>query len=82
MNQVHDHFDGSSHCQECRGPCRLDAAALTLTRLIRAWFEGQAFEFRNGRQRDRFHCNLIVEGILKEAGVDIAGFWARAKGAL
>lgn len=32
---VHDHFDGSSCCVECAGPCTLTGAEIALTRLVR-----------------------------------------------
>jgi hypothetical protein len=32
---IHDHFDGSSNCVECGGPCTLTGDSLHLTRLVR-----------------------------------------------
>jgi hypothetical protein len=41
--QVHDHFDGSSHCIECKGECELTGADMAYTALVRALFEGEAW---------------------------------------
>lgn len=32
--KVHDHFDGSFHCVECAGPCKLNGNDLLLTQLV------------------------------------------------
>ena len=32
---IHDHFDGSAHCVECEGQCRLTGDARTATELAR-----------------------------------------------
>ncbi len=32
---VHDHFDGSAHCVECQGECRLAGHELFSTQIIR-----------------------------------------------
>ncbi len=40
--RVHDHFDGSAHCVECFGKCKLAGAELALTTLVRIIFESWA----------------------------------------
>ena len=35
MATIHDHFDGSAHCIECRGWCQLKGDDLELTRVFR-----------------------------------------------
>lgn len=32
---IHDHFDGSAHCVECEGPCRLQGDDRLVTNLVR-----------------------------------------------
>lgn len=34
-NLIHDHFDGSLHCIECKGPCQLTGSSLAITGLVR-----------------------------------------------
>ena len=36
---IHDHFDGSAHCMECRGPCQLTGESMFATYLVRAIVE-------------------------------------------
>jgi hypothetical protein len=43
---VHDHFDGSAHCVECEGPCKLAGDALELTRMVRFVLEFFAYGHR------------------------------------
>jgi hypothetical protein len=33
--KIHDHLDGSAHCVECGGSCRLTGDDLEVTRLVR-----------------------------------------------
>lgn len=43
----HDHLEGSAHCIECQGPCRLtDPTQQALTSLVRALFEAEARGFK------------------------------------
>lgn len=35
----HDHFEGSAHCIDCGGTCRLEGLALAYTALVRSLFE-------------------------------------------
>lgn len=39
---VHDHFDGSAHCVQCGGDCRLTGAERLLTDLVRSLLEREA----------------------------------------
>ena len=32
---IHDNFDGSMHCRECKGPCALSGDAKVMTELVR-----------------------------------------------
>jgi hypothetical protein len=32
--EIHDHFDGSAHCVECGGECRLTGSNLAVTSLV------------------------------------------------
>lgn len=41
---VHDHFDGSAHCVECKGSCQLSGDALNVTRLVRSTIEREALD--------------------------------------
>lgn len=59
---IHDHFDGSAHCVECGGPCRLTGGDLDLTMLVRYLFEEEFY------QRRRF--GSLVESRLKLLGVN------------
>lgn len=68
---VHDHFDGSAHCRECRGPCQLTGAERAYTELVRAVFEDLAW---NGLPE-----NLYLRGTLADAGVNFDYFLERAK---
>ena len=69
--EIHDHFDGSSHCVECNGPCRLKDESLMLTRLVRYVFDLQASE--GNKKPNGF---LLVP--FEYAGVDWRPFWKRA----
>lgn len=69
--QIHDHFDGSDHCKECGGPCRLRDGDRTATELVRWMFERWARGYASApdsMQRDT----------LTNAGVDIEAFKERA----
>ena len=70
---IHDHFDGSMHCVECGGKCRLSGDALTATELARWLLESRA---RGPSQRA--WLNLSEQGTLKRAGVDVDRFCQRA----
>lgn len=43
---VHDHFDGSAHCVECDGECRLTDCPLAYTALVRFLFQSAAMDGR------------------------------------
>ena len=36
---IHDHFDGSAHCVECKGPCKLTGDERAVTEFIRFTLE-------------------------------------------
>jgi hypothetical protein len=38
---IHDHFNGSAHCVQCAGQCRLTGESLQVTRLVRFVMEQQ-----------------------------------------
>ncbi len=39
---VHDHFDGSAHCIECGGACKLTGCELAFTSAVRFCLEREA----------------------------------------
>lgn len=39
---IHDHFDGSAHCVECAGRCKLTGEDLAITEYIRFTMESLA----------------------------------------
>ena len=43
MREIHDLFDGSAHCIECRGDCRQTGEARELTNLVRHTMEFFAY---------------------------------------
>lgn len=45
--EIHDHFDGTAHCVQCQGPCRLTGDDLAVTRLVR-WTVEFAFVAHDG----------------------------------
>jgi hypothetical protein len=70
---IHDHFDGSAHCLECRGHCTLTGRDLDLTRVIRNLFE--YFEFgHNGWMPPTLQG--AIEGLL---GARLVTFRQRCK---
>lgn len=66
--EIHDHFDGSAHCVECQGQCRLPPAELLATGLIRDFCE----QWASGYSRPWMMR-------LKDAGVNLTAFMERAK---
>ena len=48
MAIVHDHFEGSAHCVECKGYCRLAGDDRALTRFVRYVLENFAYTSRDG----------------------------------
>ncbi len=67
----HDHFDGSAHCVECKGPCRLIGTEMAYTALVRAVFDNAAFlgiapPYSMTRQ-------------MEDSGVPVQNLWRRAK---
>lgn len=39
----HDHFDGSAHCVQCGGECRLTGNDMAYTALVRALCESEVY---------------------------------------
>lgn len=69
--KIHDHFDGSANCIECGGACKLEGDSLALTNVVRAYFEECV--------RTKRPVYPWMSHFLKDAGLDIAKHWARAK---
>jgi hypothetical protein len=67
---LHDHFDGSAHCIQCGGECRLSGAELALTEMIRWQFEAIA--------RGAAFLSYAERSTLERIGVDIEAFMQRA----
>ena len=59
---IHAHFDGSAHCVECSGSCRLTGAARIATDLAR-WMCESATLHKTG-------LNMSEEATLRGGGVD------------
>lgn len=72
-NTIHDHFDGSAHCVECQGKCKLTGADLALTQLVRYMFAAWAWSLHGQKPN---HMTCVV---LKDLGVDLDATLARAK---
>lgn len=68
---IHDHFNGSAHCVECEGDCRLDGGERLATNLIRWIFE----QWASGN----YMPSYILTCEIKDAGVDMEHFRRRAK---
>lgn len=68
---IHDHFDGSARCRECRGPCKLTGADLWATALVRAIFEGQAL---SGKPAAYYVLRELERG-----GINVTAFTRRGK---
>jgi len=67
MSVIHDHFDGSAHCVECAGRCRLTGTELALTQMVRYRLELSPW------------MNICERAVLAEMGVDPEKLIARAK---
>lgn len=67
---VHDHFEGSAHCVECGGDCKLTGTEMAYTALMRWLFDGEA----NGSIMSH---NAL--GQIARSGVDIEKFRTRAR---
>ena len=66
---IHDHFQGSGHCVECGGACRLLGSDRALTEIVR-WIYEQWFLWGGS--------NSWVEKTIREAGYDPDKFKKRA----
>lgn len=67
---VHDHFDGSANCIECKGWCKLHGTEMAYTALVRWLFKGEA---------PGLLMQISVERQLKSSGVDVVKFRARVE---
>lgn len=64
---VHDHFDGSAHCAECGGPCRLTGVERALTEMVRWHLEQKPW------------LNMLERETLVRVGADPDALVRRAK---
>lgn len=69
---IHDHFDGSANCVECRGPCKQTGDERTITDLVR-WI------FEEAEMRKRTSFSVSMSDCLNKSGVDIQYFLNRAR---
>lgn len=70
---VHDNFDGSAHCIECEGPCRLTGDDRAVTSLVRYVLEQLALH-------DGYVGGLLQDALRGLCGHEQAGkLWTRAK---
>ena len=67
---VHDHFDGSANCIECRGRCRLTGADRALTEMVR-WEAQRWITQRTGP-------NMMMKATLETLGLDVDRLMATA----
>lgn len=75
---IHDHFDGSAHCVECQGPCKLTGAARIATELVRWQFAQIARQKARNIVNGAFLDTMMVD-TLQRAGVEIGRFMERTK---
>lgn len=68
---IHDHFEGSEHCVECEGNCRLTGDDLAVTTLVRYVFESAAWTHR--------HLGGLEAHGMECLGVEVRRFERRAK---
>ncbi len=71
---IHDHFDGSAHCVECAGNCRLEGDDRAATNLVRAIFEYMAYLSR----LSVLSRTSLIGSALVSLGVDVPNFSRRA----
>jgi hypothetical protein len=71
-DQVHDHFDGRSHCVECNGPCKLTGNDRALTEMIRWHFDQMV-------QRGEKKPWVFVRETLAKIGLDWEQITKRAQ---
>jgi hypothetical protein len=64
---VHDHFNGSAHCVECGGDCRLTGAERALTEMVRWRLEKNPW------------LNLLERSTVESVGASVEKLIARAK---
>lgn len=69
---LHDHFDGSANCVECKGPCKLKGQELLSTELLRMLFERYALS--GWRELPQYE-----ESILAKHEIDCVKLWRRAQ---
>lgn len=68
---IHDYFDGTAHCEECGGPCRLDVEAVLTSNAIRHLSEALA--------RAGYGPNMMIRDALQAFGVNVERYWDRAR---
>lgn len=73
---IHDHFDGSAHCVQCGGECRLKGEKRLLTEMIRWSFE------RWVRGMDAGMPDMLQRQSLAKHGVRIEECYNRASAAM
>jgi hypothetical protein len=72
---IHDHFDGSAHCVECKGICALGGEEAALTGFVREVCEFFALQGKAGWMPDGMQTKL---SLLLAAGC-WSQFWQRAR---
>lgn len=70
----HDHFDGSAHCVECGGPCRLTGSEMAYTALVRSVFDCAAF-------CGQIPPHSMMQQLIR-SGIDAKKLWNRASGSM
>lgn len=67
---VHDHFDGSAHCVQCGGECKLTGAERLATDLVRWHMRILA--------RQKWTLDSSTRDSLEKFGVDVDALWKMA----
>lgn len=73
---IHDHMDGSAHCIECKGPCKLTGEDCALSAFVRFALERSAIDGR--RELWSFQVDALKELVGQERARTL---WQRAKAA-
>lgn len=69
---IHNHFDGSEHCVECGGPCRLTGDSLALTRMVRCRLEREVYASKEPRLSYGERAALRAAGYDPDVLIDAA----------
>lgn len=69
---IHDNYNGTAHCVECEGSCKLTGSDRHLTAIVRALFETRH------HTRAGTWMSPVLRSALEAAGVDIAHHQRRA----